>query len=673
MSHAPKPDADKIIKTLAQASAFGLILGWAVASFYMTVHDGFAISKFDNVNFFALITESPLFAETFSDKFRNSLLILLGMTVTICFVSMAILFEQKSGVHGTARWATKQELVQKEYLKPYDKITTPIFGKWAKPESRGLYLTNGPHPHTLVAAPTRAGKGVGVVIPTMLTHDGSSIVLDVKGELYESTARARIARGDKIIKFSPLDMEGRTHRFNPIDDIVRVPPERRFVEARRLAVSLIVSKGKGGEGFIDGARDLFVAGVLACIERSTPTIGAVYDLFSQPGEKFKLFAQLAEDTKSKEAQQIFDNMAGNDQKILTSYTSVLGDGGLNLWADQLVKNATAASDFSIQDLRRDPTAVFIIVSPNDIEVLAPLVRLLFQQTVGILQRTLPEKDETFEVLFLLDEFKHLGKMEAIETAITTIAGYGGRFMFVIQTLSALTENYGQSGKENFLGNTGLQVFMATTDAETPEYISKAIGEYTRTSRSKSWNSFEYMKSNVQEREEGTKLIRPEQIRLLDERKQIILIKGEPPVMIDKVRFYKDRILKKLFDDQHGELPEPPSLLTKPDDGIAIPTAENPGEREAVSVDTQPAYNAEAPPEPQETQSSGSTTQQVPNPHELEIIQQQRQAEEQRRREAEAIEQQRQAELAAQAQQQRPSPQLELLKKIDFVQQQLSRQ
>ncbi|RWA99027.1 MAG: type IV secretion system protein VirD4, partial [Mesorhizobium sp.] len=114
-------------------------------------------------------------------------------------------------------------------------------------------------------------------------------------------------------------------------------------------------KGKGSEGFIDGARDLFVAGILACIERGTPSIGAVYDLFTLPGEKYKLFAQLAEECQSSEARRIFDNMAGNDTKILTSYTSVLSDGGLNLWADPLIKAATTTSDFSIYDLRRDPT------------------------------------------------------------------------------------------------------------------------------------------------------------------------------------------------------------------------------------------------------------------------------------------------------------------------------
>uniref|UniRef100_UPI001C303243 type IV secretory system conjugative DNA transfer family protein n=1 Tax=Mesorhizobium sp. GbtcB19 TaxID=2824764 RepID=UPI001C303243 len=78
--------------------------------------------------------------------------------------------------------------------------------------------------------------------------------------------------------------------------------------------------------------------------------------------------------------------------------------------------------------------------------------------------------------FLLDEFKHLGKLEAIKTAVTTIAGYKGRVMFIIQSLSALSGAYEQPGKENFLSNTRVQGFMATADGETPTYISKSIGD-----------------------------------------------------------------------------------------------------------------------------------------------------------------------------------------------------
>jgi type IV secretion system protein VirD4 len=583
-----------ILKIIGISLVFSLLPGLFAASMYVTMKDGFSVEALESFEVFAFYYETPLVIGDITPAFMTGLTVMGGVSLVTVLGSVALMIKPLKDHHGTARWATPAELAKAGYSRKYGNVTGPIFGKMTKPKSNGNYLTNGPHAHSLVAAPTRAGKGVGVVIPTLLTFNGSTIVLDVKGELFEMTSRARQTRGDRIFKFSPIDIHGRTHRYNPVDDIVNAADDRKFIEARRLAANLIVAKNKGAEGFLDGAKDLFVAGILAVIERGTPTIGAVYDLFSQPGEKYKLFAQLAEETQNPDARRIFDNMAANDTKILTSYTSVLGDGGLNLWADQLVKNATNASDFSIYDLRRDPTSIYIVVSPNDLEVLSPLVRLLFQQIVSVLQRSLPGKDETFEVLFLLDEFKHLGKMSAIETAITTIAGYNGRFMFVVQTLSAFTENYEQTGKENFLGNTGVQVFMATADAETPEYISKAIGDFSYTARSRSWQNYEMMKSNIQESEQGAHLIRPEQIRLLDDDMEIVLIKGQPPLLIKKVKYYEDKILKKLFDNQSGPLPEPDPIINKPPvlmavtaPSPALATAEDAVDHEEVLRNAQP--------------------------------------------------------------------------------------
>ncbi|MEO1748281.1 MAG: type IV secretory system conjugative DNA transfer family protein, partial [Pseudomonadota bacterium] len=372
--------------------------------------------------------------------------------------------------------------------------------------------------------------------------------------------------------------------------------ERRFIEARRVAANLIVAKGKSAEGFIDGARDLFVAGLLYCIEKGNPTIGAVYDLLATPGEKYKLFAHLASQSEVPEVKRIFNNMAGNDTKIITSYTSVLGDGGLNLWADQLIKTATSKSDFSVYDLRRDPTSIFLCVSPNDLEVIAPLIRLIFQQLVSILQRTMPAKDEVHNVLFLLDEFKHLGKLEAIATAITTIAGYRGRFMFIIQSLSALTGAYEQHGKENFLSNTGIQVFMATADDETPQYISKAIGDQTHRQVNRSRTMGQVLQDNVQSSSAGAPLIRPEQIRLLDEDTQIVLIKGQPPLKMPKVKYYADRILRKLYNAQKGPLPDAPIQVFDP--GVDVsPLAEKAASDAAPPIEQLAPPTAEAEPQP----------------------------------------------------------------------------
>lgn len=158
-------------------------------------------------------------------------------------------------------------------------------------------------------------------------------------------------------------------------------------------------------------------------------------------------------------------------------------------------------------------------------------------------------------------------LEAIETAITTIAGYKGRFMFIIQSLSALTGAYGEAGKQNFLSNTGLQVFMATADDETPNYISKAIGEYTFQAQSISYSQARTFDWNIQNSHQGAPLLRPEQVRLLNDEYEIVLVKGLPPLQLRKVRYFSDRILKRIFENQTGALPEPARLM-KADEGLS---------------------------------------------------------------------------------------------------------
>ena len=555
-----KPTLANITKVILVSAVFSFLPGVLFASIYTTFKDGFSQEKVDSFEMLDFWRYTPFETDAWTLEFDIILLVFGGTMTGSVVLGLVLSFPRQMNSHGSAKWASHREMIKLGYLLPYKQILGPVFGKSTGPKAMGKYLSSGNHAHSLIVAPTRAGKGVGVVIPTLLTFNGSVVVLDVKGELFDLTSRAREARGDRVYKFNPLDESGITHRYNPIDDIASLPRARQFTAARRLAANLIIAKSKSAEGFVEGARDLFAAGVVSVIERGTPTVGAIYALFSQPGDKSDLFANLAIESQSEEARGIFDNMAGNDLKIITSYTSVLGDGGLNLWADPLIQRATETSDFSIRTLRSEPSSIYLCVNANDIIVLSPLMRLLFQQMVSTLQNRLPEEDDVFEVLFLLDEFKSLGKMSLIETAITTLAGFGGRFMIVVQNLSNLTEIYGPAGKENFLGNCGVQVFMATADAETPQYISKAIGDFTRKARSKSWSSNDpFSGSSIQEREEGSRLIRPEEIRLLPNEEEIVLLTGEPPLRLRKIRYYEDNVFKKVFEQQQGDLPLPEPL------------------------------------------------------------------------------------------------------------------
>ena len=562
----------------------GLIIGGLLAGGYITWRLGLAMEGMDLSN--ALLVAPG--AQGHNPLWWQHVLYITGGAGVLGAVAMvALAWKPNLTTHGSAKWATPQEMQQDGLLSTLKNLPGPIYAKLSRPKGRGRFVSSGDIPHSFIAAPTGSGKGVGVVIPTLLTYPGSIICLDVKGENYAASARQRVKLGDKVYKFAPFDEEEKTHRFNPLHDVAQLPEKRRYSEAQRIAESLVVLPGDGAKSFLPSAKQILAATIMVACERGFPTLSAVHDILSQAGDEDQdgeggftaLFKKLSLETNIEEAKQIYTRMSAIDYKTVSAYMSVLFDGGLGQWRDPFVRAATADSDFTVADLRRVPASIYIIVNPNDLDILAPLIRLMFQQTVSVLQRAEPGEDEPYPVLLLMDEFPSLGKMETMAKAISTIRAYGGRLMIVAQSISNLKGAYGPDSAQNFLANCRLQLFMAPADAETPEYVSKAIGDFTRKSRSKSWQTNQLTGGNVQERTEGARLMRPEDLRRLSEDEVVLLIQGSNPVKANKVRYYEDRELKAIYEGQTGPMPQPPvtvegepsleSVLAPPK-GIVIP-------------------------------------------------------------------------------------------------------
>ena len=565
----------------------GALPGLLAAGVYVTVRLQGDLRQVDLLTWPRL-----LLAGTGGEIVQGGGLVGLGVMIVAMLGGVALFSKSRPTTYGSAEWATARELDRAGLLaRKLAEVRGPIWGKLGTPTSRGAYLSSAKIIHSLVVAPTGAGKGVGVVIPTLLTYTGSTVVLDVKGENYEKTARRRQQLGDNVFRFAPYAKDRRSHRYNPFDELAAAPERRRYSEALRLANSLVEARGRGTESWFEGAREIFAATAVVALEHKAPTIAAVYDLLTQPGSPADLLAGLAEATASGEARSIFNRFGGLPEKVLGSYMSVLFDGGLRLWADPDVRDATAASDFEITRLRSDPGSVFICVSQKDLSVLAPLIRLMFQQMFTLLQETDRTEADTFDVLFLLDEFASLGKMEEMGRAITTVRSSGAHLMLIIQSLPNLREIYGPDGAANFMGNCELQLFMAPTDVDTPRYISEAIGDQTRMVRVRSWRQRGFDAASIQERQEGIRLIRPEQIRLLGPDAAIALIRDRNPVRLDKVRYYEDRHLKQVFDGQKHEaagkdVPLMPKTPLPGESAVLRPKPKAGGGKRQVSDDTQ---------------------------------------------------------------------------------------
>jgi type IV secretion system protein VirD4 len=518
----------------------GVLPGLLAAGAFLTWRLGGDLRQIDLLTWYQLLPA----AAGWPGLSKTAALIAIGVALAFMLAGVVLLWRPNLSLYGTARWAEPDELQRAELLaRRLADVRGPIWGKLGTPRSRAAYLSSAGIVHSLVAAPTGAGKGVGIVIPTLLTYAGSTVVLDVKGENYAKTAWRRQALGDRVFKFAPYARDRRSHRYNPFDEVAAAPGRWGYAEALRLANSLVEAEGKGAEAWINGAREIFAATAVVAQERETPAIAAVYDLLTTAGAPTDLLAALASETCSGEARSVFNRFAGLPEKVLGSYLSVLFDGGLRLWTDPDVRDATAATDFWITDFRSDPASVFLCVSQKDLGVLSPLIRLMFQQMFTLLQETEPTEDDKFDVLFLLDEFASLGRMKEMGRAITTVRSSGAHLMLIVQSLANLRETYGADGAVNFLSNCQLQLFMAPTDADTPRYISEAIGDQTRLTRVKSWRQGGWDGASIQERQEGVRLIRPEQIRMLGPEAAIALIRDRNPALLRKVRYYEDRALK----------------------------------------------------------------------------------------------------------------------------------
>ena len=550
------PSALRDLAGLAAIGAVvGAMLGVLAAGAHATWQFGGDISQVGLATFF---THNP-WAGGGSQDFQTGLLIIAMSTIASAFALAGAGYRPRRTSKGSAQWATKADLRVASLLTDLAGVRGPIYGKLGVPGAREVFVTSTDIPHSIIVAPTGSGKGVGVVIPTLLTYAGSVICLDLKGENFQLTARRRQAMGDRVIKFAPYDPHGRTHRYNPLTPVIEAHPRSRYTAARRVAAALITADGNG-RNFLEGAREIFAATAMLVLERGTPTLGAMYDALAEQGEAYAVFRRHAQEVQSQTAQKVFRWAGGLDSRILSSYTSVLASGGLSLWGDPAVRAATEASDFSLANLRRDPASIYIVVQPNDLGAIAPLIRLMFQQSVATLQAHLPEPDEPFPVLFLLDEFASLGRMEVLKQAITTLRGYGGRIMMIVQTLASLREDtlYGREGAGVFLANSRIQLFMSPADNETAEYISSAIGDVTQVARTKT-RTFGRGGATTSEREEAARLIRASDLRKLGETKVVILVQNANPVQAHRVTYYADRDLLPLFEAQDGRLPEPASL------------------------------------------------------------------------------------------------------------------
>ena len=395
---------------------------------------------------------------------RQSFMWALLLTVA---VALPVFFLRRPNWYGDARWATGGEMRK---AKLHAK-TGLVLGR-----KGGQLLTNAEPVHALVAAPTRSGKGVGIVIPNLLLWPGSVIVLDIKHENYQRTAGARV-KNQAVHMWSP--MAEHSARFNPLDFVTASGPQR-ISDIQRLATILLPQEGRGDSMWTNEARSLFIGLVLLVLEDAAvpSTLGQVYRTLMAEKDLVQIAEEALDDEElDRTCKELLANFKNKASKERSGVKSNLTQA-LNLWANPYIDAATAASSFDLRTLRKTPASVYVGVAQDQLVTLAPLLNLFFQQAVAVLSHALPGPDEPHEVLLLIDEFPMLGQMETLTKGLALLAGYNIRIVLICQGLGQLQEIYHQGGTEGVLQNCALQVFFASNDDSTTNWISRRLGTKT---------------------------------------------------------------------------------------------------------------------------------------------------------------------------------------------------
>ena len=458
--------------------------------------------------------------------------------VTLLAGLVYALWSRGAPLHGAARFANERELKRHGFRS----ATGIVVGR-----KGGRFLTFGGSEHVLVEAPTRSGKGTGIVIPNLLTWQGSVVVLDVKRENFDASAGFRAHYGQQVFLFNPTDRQGRTARYNPLAYIDRSDPDDVIIELQKIATMLFTTPERGEAFWANGARTGF-AGVGAWLAETSDaplTMGAIYRYLTE-GDARSFFKKELADPKlslSTGCRTALSDFAGGSDNsfadIKKTITNVLG-----LWLNPLVDAATSASDFDLRDLRKRHISLYLGVSPDELDRIAPLYNLLFQQLIDLNVRELPGDTTPVHVLVILDEFARLGRASVIASAFSYVAGYGIRLLPVIQSRSQLRGVYGDHLTDEIVANCGVEVAFTPKELRVANELSDRIGYVGQESVTRSLTINGLLANRSKSiSDQRRALLLPQELMQFPTDRLLLLRGGIPPILGTKIFYYKSRFFK----------------------------------------------------------------------------------------------------------------------------------
>src|SRR5690606_25181581 len=467
--------------------------------------------------------------------------------------------------YGSARWASEKE-IRKAGLLGDDGVVLGQFDR--------TYLRHDGPEHVLCYAPTRSGKGVGLVIPSLLTWPASAIVHDIKGENWTLTAGFR-ARHGRVLLFDPTNAA--SDAYNPLLEVRRGQWEVRDVQ--NVADVLVDPEGSlEKRNHWEKTSHALLVGAILHVLYAEPdkTLAGVAAFLSDPARTIEqtLAAMMAtphlgeagvHPVVASAARELLNKSDNERSGVLSTAMSFLG-----LYRDPVVAAVTRACHWRIADLVEGerPATLYLVVPPSDISRTKPLIRLILNQIGRRLTEELTPKGNRHRVLLMLDEFPALGRLDFFESALAFMAGYRLKAFLIAQSLNQIERAYGQNNA--ILDNCHVRVAFAANDERTAKRISDALGTATEMRDSTNYAGHRLAPwlghLMVSRQETARPLLTPGEIMQLPPTDEIVMVAGVPPIRAAKARYYADaRFQERVLSPPDLRKPSVKMVTSAPDD------------------------------------------------------------------------------------------------------------
>jgi type IV secretion system protein VirD4 len=453
--------------------------------------------------------------------------------------------------HGSARFANRKE------LKKLQREDGLLIGR--NPHTGRLLHYGGPA-HLITLAPTRAGKGVGTVIPNLLAAERSVLVIDPKGENARIAGEAR-RRFGTVHVLDPFEVSGMpSAAYNPLD---RLAPDSLDLgeDAASLTEALVMDPpGQVTEAHWNEEAKAILGGlIMFCVcheDRNRRTLATVREYLTLPPEKLRSLLELMQDSDAAGGliARAANRFLGKADREAASVLSNAQRHTHFLDSPRIAK-VLSRSDFHFSDLRHRIISVFLVLPPNRMDAYSRWLRLLVSQGLQDIARDAERPQSASEgrserlkapALFLLDEFAALGRLEAVERAMGLMAGYGLQLWPILQDMSQLKDLYGERAG-TFIANAGVQQVFGVNDFETAKWLSQMIGQETAGFQTDSFKPGDgpSFSNNLT----GRDLLTPDEIMQLRPENQLLRVQGQATAVAQKLRYYADPEFKGLFVPQ----------------------------------------------------------------------------------------------------------------------------